>query len=129
MAFEQTIGGEGTLFVGEDKTLSLELLQSGSDPDSSASVPENMAGWAVQFIVRIKDDSTGNPILTKTATVSGSYSATRASNTQRAVVTLTDTDMDALVPRIYRHSWKRTDDGSETVLAYGNFSVQRATQP
>jgi hypothetical protein len=129
MAFEQTIGGEGELFRGEDKTLELEVLQSGEDADDTAATPENIAGWAIQFIVRLKDDSSGDPVLTKTATVSGSYNATRASNTQRAVVTLTDTDMDALVPRIYRHSWKRTDDGSETVLAYGNFSVQRATQP
>jgi hypothetical protein len=129
MAFNQTIGGEGTLFVGEDKTLNLEVLQSGSDSTSSSAVPENIAGWVIRMIVRVADDASGDPILTKLATVSGSYSATRASNTQRAVVTLTDTDMDALVARIYRHSWKRTDDGSETVLAYGNFAVQRATQP
>ncbi|CAB4190392.1 hypothetical protein UFOVP1196_55 [uncultured Caudovirales phage] len=31
--------------------------------------------------------------------------------------------------RTYRHSWKRMDDGSETVLAYGNFVPQKATAP
>jgi len=120
MATEVTIGGNGTLFVGEDKTLRLELL----DP---AGVPVNMATFTIKMIVRIKEPSPDPPILDKTATVSGTYSAVRATNAQRAVVTLTDTEMDALSGRTYRHSWKRTNTDNETILSFGPFIVEEAT--
>ena len=74
MATTQTIGGGGTLFVGEDKTLRLELL----DPDTfvdgepvAASVPINMAGWTLLFDVRLKDNSPDPAILSKTPTLTG----------------------------------------------------------
>jgi hypothetical protein len=121
MAEEANIGGSGELFVGEDKTFELELL------DDAQTAPVNMAGWAVQFIVRLKDGTADPAIFDKSATIIGVYNADRATNTQRAQVTLTDTDMGTVTAKAYRHSWKRTDAGNETVLAYGDFTVQRAT--
>ena len=119
--------GSGDLFVGEDKIFELELVD---DPDlGTAAVPVNMAGWNILFDVRTKDNASDPAILSKTATLTGVYNAVRATNTQRAVVTVTDTDMNLFRQKTYRHSWKRMDDGVETVLCRGDFIPEKATAP
>lgn len=122
MATTVTIGGSGTLFVGEDKTFRLELI----DADE---VPVNMAGWSILFDVRKLVTSLDPAIFSKTATVTGVYNVVRALNTQRAVVSLTDTELNTVKARTYQHSWKRMDDGSETVLSRGPFTPEKATAP
>jgi hypothetical protein len=122
VAVNTTIGGDDTLFVGEDKVLRLELLDA-------SSIPVNMTGMVLLFDVRLKDNSPDPAILSKTPSITGVYNAVRATNTQRAQVTLTDTDMNLFKAKTYRHSWKRMDDGSETVLSFGDFKPQKATAP
>lgn len=124
MATTVTIGGNGTLFVGEDKVLRLELLDV-------AGVPVNMAGWSLVFDVRKTDKSPDPPMVSLAPSVTGVYDAVRTTNTQRAEVTLTDTHMNLFKEKQppYRHSWKRTDDGSETVLSRGDFYPEKATAP
>lgn len=122
MASNVTIGGSGSLFVGEDKTLRFELLDV-------AGLPVDMTGWAMVFDVRAKDTSLEPPILSKTPTLSGIYDDDRAANTQRASVTLSDDDMNLFRAKAYRYSWKRMTAGSETVLARGNFAPEKATAP
>ena len=117
MAARVTMGGSGNLFAGEDKSCELEVV-------NASGVPVDLTGWAIRLLVVA---SNGSVLIDKTASISGVYSATRASNTQRAVVTLTDTEM-SIQDGVHRHSWKRTDDGSETILAYGDCIVERATQ-
>jgi hypothetical protein len=118
MAKEVTIGGSGSLFVGEDKTFRLELLDA-------AGVPVNMAGWTIKMTVRVTDASADPALIEKTATVDGVYNAVRATNTQRAMVICTDVDLGApLVSNTYRCAWKRYDEGNETVLAYGPCIIQ-----
>jgi len=130
MAEETTIGGEGALFVGEDKVFRLELLEPAAASVPAASrVPVDMSTWIVLFDVRKKDDSPDPAIFSKAATITGAYNVLRATNTQRAVVTLSDTEMNTVSAKTYRHSWKRMDDGSETVLAWGDYIVQKATAP
>lgn len=127
MATTQMMGGSGTLFVGEDKTFRLELLDG--DPSNPASVPVNMTGWSVLFDVRVKDKSPDPALLSKTATITGVFDAARATNTQRAVVVVTDTEMNLFKAKTYRFSWKRMDDGSERVLSRGPFAPEKATAP
>lgn len=122
MAEEVTIGNDGSLFVGEDKTLKLEVLDS-------AGVPVDLTGWTILFDARKSNTSADPALLSKNASVTGVYNAARATNTQRAVVALTDTELNTLKAITYRYSWKRMDDGSETVLAYGDFIPQKATAP
>jgi hypothetical protein len=122
MAYRATIGGEGTLFLGEDKTLRFEVLD-----DSEA--PVNVASWDLLWVVRDRPHPENEPVrLQKTVTVSGVFNSVRASNTQRAIVELTDTDTASLRNKTYAHSLKRVDDGSETVLAFGPFVVEATTQ-
>lgn len=122
MALQSTIGGNGALFVGEDKTFKLELL-------TVDSIPVDMSGWTILFDVRRADKSADPAIISKMATIAGAYNAVRATNVQRATVILTDTEMNTVKADTYRYSWKRMDDGSETVLAWGDFTPQKATAP
>ena len=122
MAVEVMIGGTGKLFIGEDKTLRFEILDA-------AGLPVDMTGWTLLFDVRLSDASPDPALLSKTPTVSGVYAATRAANAQRALVTLSDTELNTLKARTYRYSCKRMDSGSEVVLAWGNFVIQKATAP
>ena len=124
MAEEVTIGGGGTLFVGEDKILRFELFDQA---DSLVAV--TMTGMTMVFDVRLKDDSADPAILSLTPTLTGVFNSVRASNTQRAVVTLTDDNLNLFKERVYRWSWKRTDPGNETVFAWGPFTPQKATAP
>ena len=117
MAIQATMGGAGELFVGEDKTLKLELI-------GITGLPVDMTGWGVRCLVLSKQSEV---LIDKNASITGVYNAARSDNTQRAVVTLTDSDM-SIQEGVHRHSWKRTDDGSETVLAYGDCIIERATQ-
>ena len=134
MALTQTIGGNGTLFVGEDKIFRLELLVAEFDANgnpvapSTSSVPIDMTGWVLVFDVR-KTDTSPTAIFSKTPTLEGAYNANRALNTQRAVAPLTDTELNTVKALSYRYSWKRLDDGSETVLARGPFAPEKATAP
>lgn len=117
MATDVAIGGNGTLFIGEDKLLRFSLLTT------------DMSGWTTVFDVRSKDKSADPAILSKSPTLTGVYSATPASNTQRAEVALSDDDMNLFKAKTYRYSWKRMDAGNETVLARGNFVPEKATAP
>jgi len=120
MATNVSIGGSGALFVGEDKTFILEVLDT-------AGIPVDMSTWSVSFVVRKQDNSPDPAIFDKSASITGVYNAVRATNTQRAVATLTDTELDTVSAKSYRHSWKRMDANAETVLAYGDFIPQKAT--
>jgi hypothetical protein len=120
VALEATIGGDGALFVGEDKIFRLEVLDV-------SQIPVNITGWAIKLVVRKKDNTADPAIFSRDALVVGVYNAVRTTNTQRAEVQLTDTELNTVSKKTYRHSWKRMDDGSETVLAYGDFVVQLAT--
>lgn len=140
MATNQTIGGNGSLFVGEDKDFFFEVIdvsgltadqldENGLPVDPTLGVPVNIAAMTLLFDVRKKDNSPDPSILPLTPSVVGVYSATRTANTQRAKVTVTDTQMNLFKAQDYRHSLKRMDDGSETVITRGNFSPEKATAP
>ena len=126
MATERTLGGNGQLFIGEDKTLRFELVGDGSvDP---LGVPVDAHAWTIRFDVR-KTDAARTFVLDKLATVVGTFNVDRALNTQRAVVQLDDTDTNKFKPRVYRYSLKRMDEGIETVLFFGDFAPQKASAP
>ena len=124
MAEEVTIGGSGSLFVGEDKEIRLELFLK-----SNPAVAVDFALWSMVFDVRKKDSSADPAILSIVPTKIGVFNSVRATNTQRAIVTLSDDHLNLFRAGNYRWSWKRTDPGSETVLAWGTFAPQKATAP
>lgn len=125
MAIESQIGGEGTLFVGEDKIIEFGPL---ADMDDSA-VGIDMTGWTLIFDVRKNDNSADPAILSKSLTVSGVFNATQASNQQIASTPVSDDELNLFKAQDYRWSWKRMDPGNETVLGWGTFAPQKATAP
>lgn len=109
------------LFLGTDLTRTFHI----KDEDEAASV--NITGFALSWMVkRNKSDADAAAILTKTTAaaiaIAGAFNATPSSNLQRATLTLTDSDTAALYPGLYHWELKRTDDGFETVLAYGTMT-------
>jgi hypothetical protein len=129
MASTVTIPSEsGMLFVGEDKVQPLELIDLNG-------IPVDMTGWTMVFDIRKKDDSPDPAILSLVPALTGVYNAVRVTNTQRAVVTFTDDNLNLFKgsnvtkPSTYRFSWKRMDPGSETVLMRGDFLPEKATAP
>lgn len=122
MAEETDIGGDNNdFFVGEDKGFEL-----GPVVDKNG-VPVDMTGWDLRFVVRKSDNKADPAMFEKTAVILGTYSATPASNTQFARVVFTDTETETLKAIPYRQSWKRYDNGVETVLAFGNWEPKRVT--
>lgn len=135
MAIEESIGGDQTLYVDEDKTFRLEVLVHEDDGTYDASsVPVNITGWEIVLDIRAKDDSQ-TQLLFETATISGTYNATRSANTQRAVVSVPDEDLHIFkgsnLPdgraKTYRFSWKRINNGQKTVLRAGDWLPEKAT--
>lgn len=120
MAIEGTLDG---IFVGADH----EIVYT-----DATSPLKDMTGWTVVLDIRKKDTSGEPPLLTKTGVVSGVYSATPASNTQKVTFTLSDDDLAATIfkgdDRTLRYSIKRTNTGAEQPLRYGNMVMNRVTQ-
>jgi hypothetical protein len=81
----------------------------------------DMSSWTIVFVVRATP--TGSTLLSITASVSGTYNADPAVNTQKATAIIADTDTDGLTAGLRFYAWKRTDSGSETDLDYGLIRV------
>jgi hypothetical protein len=119
MGKQVTLGGDGRFFMGEDKAISVEVVDR-------AGVPVDVAGWTTTLV--ITRTVTSAALLTASGEVSGTYSATRADNTQRITFVLTDDQTDDLTAGVYHYSVKRTGDDVDAVLLYGVCYVQQANQ-
>lgn len=125
MAVNTVIGGIGTgdLFVGEDKQFKLFPVT-----DRYSGVPVNMTGWTVMFVVRKTPTTADPPIFSKVCTIAGIYNVDPTQNTQYAYATLTQAELNTVKQAGYVYSFKRTDPGSNVVLAWGTFLPERTTQ-
>ena len=85
--------------------LSWMLKKSVNDLDAAAVVTKTVAGGGIA--------------------IAGTFNTAPGTNTQRATVTVADTDTEALAPGVYRWELKRTDAGLETRMAYGRVSLVR----
>jgi len=128
MSYESSIEATDHFFAGEDKTLSYEVFAE----DGVAM--ENVAAFAMEWTLRKSLTSKqpyraqGSVVVTKETggsgiTVTGAYDSVRASNTQRVIVTIADTDTENLAGGRYVCSLKRTDAGIEAVLSHGVVEV------
>jgi len=104
-------------FVGEDKSIVITVYQS------DKKTPQDITSWALSWMLKSQlSDVDGSALLTKT-TVSGIALTTPGSGI--CTITVADTDTDALTPGRLYHELKRTDAGSETVLAHGRCVLRR----
>ena len=143
MAYRRDYPKVNDIIIGDDLAFHYEIFQddlvatfdSATGQDIYVSgTPEDVTTWTFRWELRVKDTATGAAILSKTTvsgiTITGTYDADHAANTQRVVVTIADTETysDAQVvlipPKTYVYSLKRDDAGSEKTLVYGKFVLQ-----
>lgn len=135
MATELQIGGTDTerVFIGTDWSKDFKIADL--DTDATGATAKNVTGWAVTFDIR-KQDKSSNVLLTKSVgsgiTITGTFNSVLATSTQVIRIAVADTDVTTALfstdGGTFRYSLKRTDDGAETILAYGDIVVERATQ-
>jgi hypothetical protein len=131
MAAEVQFGGSvgDRVFIGTDLTKKFHVKDY--DTDATGATAKDITGWAITFDARRRDAS-DTVLLSKALTITGSFNSVASSNTQRALLTLLDTELitDKFTSNggTFRYSVKRTDNDAETILAYGDFVVERATQ-
>lgn len=91
----------------------------------------NISGWALSWMIkRRKSDLDASALLVKTTAVggiaiAGVFNVDPALNAQVATVTIADTDTTTIAEGLHYWELKRTDDGFETVLAYGRIDLRR----
>lgn len=117
MAREQNIDASHHWFLGEDKFLDWTIFQA------DGVTPQNITGWALEWTLRRTIAEADPPVLTK-STASGITITGGAQGQLR--VTILDTDTNTLPARVYQYALKRTEDGSETVLAFGKADIRQA---
>lgn len=112
-------------FIGTDFQRIFHILNE--DEDEALDI----SGWTLSWMLKRKLSlADADALVTKTTgggtvVISGTYNVTPGSNTQRATVTVNDTDTDAASAGIYYYELKRMDASLETVLAYGEFELLR----
>lgn len=136
MALEVNVTKDHHVFIGEDKVLEFVIYT-----DHTKTVVLDTSAMSLIWVLRTTDKS-AVALITKSTdhsppgiTHDGTFNADPDVNTQKVQVHLYDTDsyddtgspVVTLKKRKYRHALKRMDDGSETVLAFGNFQFLQAT--
>ena len=129
MAIEDDITSADMLFVGDDRNLEFEIFDSDG---VAGGTMVNVSAYALRFDIRKGVEDSDPPVITKTTggsgiTVTGVYNAVRATNTQRVVVSIADTDTENMRAGDYEYTLKRTDAGSETTLAFGTVTLRKGT--
>ncbi len=123
MAIEGAING---LYVGSDQSIVMTVYT-----DEDQATVQEITGWSILLDIR-KSDTAPTAKLSIAGVVSGVFNAVPATNTQVVTFTLTDTDLAATIFKgddtPLRYSIKRTDNGFEQPLRYGDVTITRVTQ-
>lgn len=112
-----------TYWLGTDKSFDFTVYTS-----SAQTTIRDVSGYTTSFKVKRKvSDADNAALITASGTVSGTFNASPSVKTQKITVTITDTDTDTEInPGLASWELKRTDAGSEAVLAYGTIELRRA---
>lgn len=110
-------------WLGTDKSYDFTVYTT-----DAKTVIRNVTGYTTHFMVKRRlTDTDANAIISATGTVSGTFNASPTVNTQIITVTLVDTDTDTeIAPGDGVWELKRTDAGSEAILAFGHINLRRA---
>lgn len=144
MAYERDITADDQVFYDTDRLLRYTIYRgdpTAADIAAGDAIPQDVSGWSLAWVLRKKAKSPDPPLISKSnvdsppsIAIVGTYDADPVVNTQRVEVTIEDTDTydpDAspvleIKPGTYVYALKRIDDGSETILAYGSFTLLQA---
>lgn len=138
MAYERNVIAADQVFYDTNKRLVFTAWAgnpTAAEILAGTATPLDVAGMEFSWTLR-KTLTSAARLIYKTSAdgiaIEGTFNADPEVNTQRIVVTLSDKDTydpDAATPLSikagnYFHALKRTDDGSETVYAYGRFLLR-----
>jgi len=119
MSIENNITADDHFFAGEDKQLVFDIV-------TSTGATQTMTGWALECVFR-RSAAASAVAFTTATTALGTITIGNGSGTDdRATVTLTDDLTVGLVTGTYFYTLRRTDAGSEQVLAYGTMELLKA---
>ncbi len=107
MGIEANILESVNWFIGEDKTINIDVNQS------DGTTAQAMTGWTLAW--ELKATANGAVEITKTPSI-GDGDGTD----DRAAIAILGADTEALRPGTYYHQLRRSDTGSEVVLAFGD---------
>lgn len=117
MAIRFNITKSDEFFIGEDRTIAIDVKQS---DESSA---QTMTGWALTWELK---PSPGEAVSISKTTSAGISIGNGAGTDDRATITIADDDTEALEPGIYYHQLRRTDAGSEQLLSFGDVTLRES---
>lgn len=142
MAYERDITAEDQVFFDTDRVLRYAVFQGNPTAEEIAAgdaVPEDITGWSLAWTLRRTPKSQTALIEKATGgsgiTITGSYNVDPSINTQRVEVLIEDTDtydpdaspeVNVKPSTSYAYALKRTDDGAESILAFGAFTLLQA---
>lgn len=135
MAVAFDITADHHVFIGTAKDLEFVIYE-----DETQAAAIDITGWDLLWEMRLTDRSdtvliskeTGSP--TEVA-IAGTFNADPAQNTQKVTVHILADDTYAdwlsppevlVKPNIYRYALRRTDDGSEMILTFGEIQILQA---
>jgi hypothetical protein len=123
MAFDDVVETALEYWLGTDKNFEFTVYTS-----SAQTVIREVTGYTTSFMVKKQpDDSDASALITASGTVSGTFNSAPGTNTQKITVTIADDTTDTEIPPgVAYWSLKRTDAGSERVLAFGTINLRRA---
>ena len=121
-------GFQSKLFydIGTDRPTYDFTVYTSSDQDAITDI----TGWTLSFLVKRRPtDADVDALVTKTTAagivISGVFNASPAINTQKATVTMVDTETDAIAAATYYWELKRMDAGSEQRIGYGRIAFNQ----
>lgn len=115
MSVDAPIADTENWFIGEDRSLDFTVLD-GDD------VAVNITNYALEWVLR-ETPGSGTAAITKTTSDGITITDGPAGECRVAIA---DADTIDLSPGRYFHTLRRTDDGLETVLSFGQAVLQEA---
>ena len=132
MAKQHDLGSkDAEVFIGEDVTLRVQLVKR--DSTGTEVVEGDVSGNAYLFTLKGSPKDTGS-IFTKATGGSGitfangdtaAFPAELSGTNTVAVIAIADTDLDGLIAAEYDWDVRRTDAGSEAVVAWGTLKLTK----
>jgi peptidoglycan/xylan/chitin deacetylase (PgdA/CDA1 family) len=119
MAREANITKDHDFFTGTDYTIKFPVTQA------DGVTPEDVSSWALSWV--LKKRKTDADADAKVSRVTGGGGIVISGEDNDVVeVLVSDSHTFDLPAGSYYHELKRTDEGSETVLAYGSVALQKS---
>lgn len=115
MSEESPVRADDHWFIGEDRTFRYPVVDENGDV-------QPITGWGLEWVLRERPDA-GTTVLSKTV---GTGITITDGTAGICSVAVADTDTIGLTAGDYYYALRRSDEGYETVLAFGRATLRQA---